>query len=119
MTKVLMKREWEKHPDVKLDSPVTEYRLILEEWVNRRKTVDERINHFTKASEPLDWPPVPGFPSHDIAGRPLDCACQLRFLLVKEGRDFLKWQRPPTRDLPLPEGRRLLATGEIVSDDDS
>jgi len=45
-------------------------------------------------------------------------SAQFRFILVDRGLDFLKWQRPPTRDLPLPQGRRLLATGEVVVDDE-
>ncbi|KAJ2893730.1 hypothetical protein MKZ38_008300 [Zalerion maritima] len=117
-SRVMRKRTWKKHPDVLLDKPVTKYRQVLAEWVGRRKTIDKEIDHFTKASEPLDLPPVPGFPAEDVAGRPLERAAQNRFELVNLGLDFLKWQRPPTRDLPLPKGRRLLATGEVVADDD-
>jgi hypothetical protein len=34
--------------------------------------------------------------------------------MVHLGKDFLRWERPATASLPLAEGQRLLATGEVV-----
>lgn len=39
---------------------------------------------------------------------------QLRRKMVRRGAKFLTWQRPPSCALPLPEGEKLLATGEAV-----
>jgi hypothetical protein len=36
--------------------------------------------------------------------------------MIRRGENFLKWQRPASRQLPLPQGKRLLATGEIIDD---
>lgn len=98
---------WEKHPDVRLDADPSEYRQILEEWLVKRQDVDKEIDHFSKAPRALDWPPLPDFES----------AARMRQVLILQGEgEFLKWQRPGSRMLPLPKGQRLLATGEVVDD---
>lgn len=118
MSTILEKPEWEKDPDVRLDSPVLEYRRVLEEWVAQRQIVDKEINHFTKTPEPLSWPSLPDFLTRDMASSPARRPAELRCTLIQLGEDFLKWQRLPTRDLPLPPGKRLLATGDVSNDDD-
>lgn len=118
MSRVLKKPEWEKHPDVQLDSPVAEYRHILSEWVSKRKKIDKEINHFTKTPEPLDWPPLPDSLALDLDSWPIRRPAAYRVALIRLGKDFLKWQRPPTRDTPPPKGWRLLATGEVVRDNE-
>jgi hypothetical protein len=108
-------KDWVPHQDAKLDSPVEEYKRVLDEWVKRRAELG--IDHFSKASEPLDWPPlvVDEFMRFDFTpplklGKP-------RVLMDTSGRKYLTWERPPTTSLPLPRGKRLLATGEVVADD--
>ncbi|GAB7341116.1 hypothetical protein MBLNU457_7424t1 [Dothideomycetes sp. NU457] len=55
--KVQQLDEWEKHPDVLLDHPVSEYRSVLNEWVNQRRT-GRQVSIYTEASEYIDWPNV-------------------------------------------------------------
>ncbi len=110
---LMRKRKWEKHRKAQLDSPVEEYRRVLSEWVKRRAKVDQKIDHFTKASEPLDWPPLSVSPDMMDQG-PL----RRRGMMREFATDYLRWERLPTRALPLPNGQRLLATGDIVHDDE-
>ncbi len=112
----MAKTRWKLHPDVKLDRDVAVYRGMLEEWVKSRAETD--IDHFSKASEPLDWPAlyvdesvVPGEPT-----RPGTRGWR-REILGENGKDILGWERPLTRSLPLPEGQRLLASGRVVWDE--
>ncbi|KAL6699108.1 hypothetical protein J3F84DRAFT_242949 [Trichoderma pleuroticola] len=50
--------EWVQHPDVKLDHPVSEYRSVLNDWVDRRRSA-RQISHYTEAIEYIDWPDFP------------------------------------------------------------
>ncbi len=112
-------KTWEQHPDSKLDSPVSEYRRLLAEWVAKRAETDKEIDHFSKASQPLQWPPLhvdDPFLNEDWS--PLKRKGRMGEVMVLLGRDYLKWQRPPSSSLPLPQGQRLLATGEVVRDED-
>ncbi|KAH6619466.1 kinase-like domain-containing protein [Chaetomium sp. MPI-SDFR-AT-0129] len=115
---VLQKEEWVRHPDVHLEEgvEVSEYRRVLEDWVQTRRSVDAQLKDYKQAPEFIDWPSSPPrFPVLDdeewamFAGR-----YRMRQMLIKRGEPFIKWVRPPSTDLPLPEGQRLLATGEIV-----
>ncbi len=112
--KLLKKRKWTTHEEAKLDSNVREYRRVLSDWVKQR--TERKIDHFTKASEPLNWPPLVVDPlmAWDIS--PFRKKGRLRLTLRQLGVDFVRWERPPTRSLPLPDGRRLLAMGEVVED---
>ena len=120
MSTVLRKSKWKQHPDVQLDSPLPEYRRVLAAWVKERAKIDKQINHFSKTPELLDWPPLPEFSSETRVGEPGVCtSADFRCILIQYNKDFLKWQRPPTRHLSLPNGRRLLSTGEAVLDTES
>lgn len=100
---------WEKHPDVHLDADPSEYRRILEDWLVTRREIDKEIDYFAKAPNALDWPPLPEF----------EMAARMRQVLVLQGGgEYLNWQRPGSKMLPLPKGQRLLATGEVVDDSD-
>ena len=114
----IMEQEiWEQHPDSKLDSPVDDYRRVLAEWVEKRARTDKEIDHFTKASQPLEWPPLHvDDPFLNADGTPLKRKGRMREVMVALEKDFLEWQRPPTSSMPLPQGQRLLATGEVVRD---
>jgi len=115
-SKLMKKAKWTAHKDAKLDSPVTEYRRVLNDWAKQRAEMDKKVDHFTKASEPLNWPALRVDPSMVWDRGPVRLRGQLRCTLTQMGKDFLRWERPPTRSLPLPEGQRLLATGEVVQD---
>ena len=89
---------------------------MLNEWVERRKSTDKEVSHYTQAIEYIDWPNVPPLPEVKYFGSLMRVHGRLRQCLVEEGEKFLEWQRPPSRALPLPKGKRLLATGEVVDD---
>lgn len=114
----VMAQEWVQHEDTQLDSPVEEYRRVLGEWVERRAETDKTVDHFSKASEPLEWPPlrVCEYMAWDTGM--LKRRGRFRKEVRQDGRDFLTWERPPTSALPLLEGQRLLATGEVVDDEE-
>jgi hypothetical protein len=116
-SEIMEQERWEQHPDSKLDSPVDEYRCLLTEWVKTR--ADNNIDHFTKASRPLEWPPLyVDDPFLNADGTPLKRKGRMREVMIALGKDFLRWQRPPTSSLPLPQGQSLLANGEVVWDED-
>jgi hypothetical protein len=114
---VLEMEEWEKHPDVTLDSDVHQYRQLLGDWLETRAKVDKEMTIYTQAPDFIDWPPVPEFPLVPWIGDMDRTPQQFRGDLIKRGAGFPKWQRPGTCQLPLPQGKRLLATGEIADDD--
>ncbi len=116
-SEIMGQEDWEQHPDSKLDSPVGEYRRLLADWVKKR--AEHNIDHFSKASQPLEWPPLSvDDPFLNADASPLNRKGRLREVMVALGKDFLEWQRPPTSSMPLPQGQRLLATGEVVHDGD-
>ncbi|OAA60358.1 Protein kinase-like domain protein [Niveomyces insectorum RCEF 264] len=85
---LLKKKTWKIDPDVQLDHPVAAYRRILADWVERRKTTDKSVRHFSQAAEPLDCPPVPKAPTHDRIGQPLDRPAQYRIILLEMAATF-------------------------------
>ncbi|KAL2135814.1 hypothetical protein VTI74DRAFT_6743 [Chaetomium olivicolor] len=115
-SEVMAKDEWVKHPDTMLNSPVEKYRRVLAEWLERRAKTDKEVDHFTKAVQPLSWPPlqVDEFMTWDRG--PFRNRGRLRATMVLLGREYLTWARPPTSALPLPAGKLLLVTGEVVED---
>lgn len=105
---------WEKHPDVCLDADVAEYRGLLEEWLGKRRLVDQEVTHFSQVPDALDWSMLPDFPvgSDGEPGR----SAQMRQEMIMRGEsNFLRWQRPGSRELPLLRGQHLLVTGEVVN----
>jgi len=136
VTMVLDKDEWKKHSDVSLEegAEVAEYRRVLEDWVNAREATDAELKDYKQTPKFIDWPPLPEFPLVDCAGTMMRRGAELRQNLVRRGEPFIEWYavskllslgclltfwvrvRPPSSALPLPEGQRLLATGEVVED---
>jgi hypothetical protein len=115
-SEIMGQEGWERHPDSKLDSPVDEYRRLLDEWAKKR--ADNNIDHFTKASQPLEWPPLyVDDPFRNEDRTTLKRKGRMREVMIMLGKDFLEWQRPPTSSMPLPQGQRLLATGKVVQDE--
>ncbi|KAH6853577.1 hypothetical protein B0I37DRAFT_10146 [Chaetomium sp. MPI-CAGE-AT-0009] len=116
---VLQMEDWEQHPDVRLEEGVTvsEYRHVLENWVkDRRQGINKEVRDYKQAPEAIDWPSMPESSLVDRAGTMMVRPGEMRQGMIKRGEPFIKWQRPPTRHLPLPDGKRLLATGEVVDD---
>lgn len=108
---------WDKHPDVLLDSPVDDFRRVLETWANKRAEMDKIVDHFSKASEPLEWPALQVEPALVSLGEYENVMGVSRASFVAKKKDYIRWERPATRSMPLPAGQHLLATGEIVEDD--
>lgn len=110
---------WEKDPDVVLDSPVEEFRRVLETWAKGRAEIDKTVDHFSKATQPLEWPALRIETDPDLVslGEFRQVLGRLRPRLIRDGKEYLRWERPATKAMPLPAGQYLLATGEIVEDD--
>lgn len=108
---------WDKHADVPLDCPVEEFRRVLETWVKERAEKDKTVDHFSKASEPLEWPALRTEPDLVSLGQYLRVLGTHRARFVGAGKEYIRWERPATKAMPLPAGQRLLATGEIVGGD--
>ena len=115
-SEVLKMESWEKHSEVRLDCDVSDYRQVLEDWVKTREKVDKEITHYAQAPDFIDWPSLPEFPLVYYVGSMVRNPYQMRQEMIRRGESFLKWQRPGSQQLPLPQGKRLLATGEIVDD---
>lgn len=114
---------WEKHEDVVLDAPVAEYRRHLDEWMATRLVAgpvgekgEEALVHWDQAPGAFEWPPLPEIPETLFCGAMLRLAAQLRQSMVRRGAQIPAWQRPPNCALPLSEGKKLLATGEVVEE---
>ncbi|OIW27217.1 hypothetical protein CONLIGDRAFT_633549 [Coniochaeta ligniaria NRRL 30616] len=109
---------WQKHTSVNLDDgvDVVEYRQVLEAWVKSRKETDTKITQWTEAETPIDWPPLPEYPLVPVTGAMRRHSFQYRLEMIKYGRQFLRWQRPASCQLPLPPGQLLLATGQVIDD---
>ncbi|KAJ2979665.1 hypothetical protein NQ176_g3110 [Zarea fungicola] len=95
----LLRLEWIKHPGVKLDSDVPEFRKVLDTWVNKRKTREFRL-----IDTCIQWPSMPQEPSalvpvrgHDgtIRGTEMTSVPLLiRRDLVQLNEPYLRWERP-------------------------
>lgn len=109
---------WQKHSSVNLDAGVDvgEYRRVLEAWVESRKEADKKVTHWTEAKTPIDWPPLPEYPLVPVTGSLQRKPAQFRLEMIIYGRQFLRWQRPASCQLPLPPGQLLLATGQVIDD---
>ncbi|KAL2259781.1 hypothetical protein VTK26DRAFT_6406 [Humicola hyalothermophila] len=87
---IMRKRKWVKYRRAWLDSPVDGYVRVLKEWVRARANIDKKINHFSKASAPLTWPPLKIGPSMDwVTMGSLRRVGRPRKELVEQGKDFL------------------------------
>lgn len=113
--------EWVQHPDVKLDHPVSEYRAVLNDWVDKRQT-GRQISHYKEASEYIEWPDFPDPPPEDRAVTYFngDTGTESHVILAHQRRDerekgnaILEWERPAR--IKLRDGDRLLANGQFAS----
>lgn len=111
--------EWVKHPEVKLDHPVTSYQLVLQKLRDRRNAEDLNAVH---PREPSYWPSMSKPPRKtmsvmDAHGQPFDITVDWRVERGREVRDrggmVLNWERPPQSVLD--NGTRVLSTGEVLT----
>lgn len=91
--------EWVPAPGMTLDYPTSVYRLVLEEWVRRRRAIH------IEARECIDWPEFPYKPtvwekdelgaSYAVGG-----TCdRSRFKEREAGRPVVEWERLPEIEL--------------------
>ncbi|KAM3430904.1 hypothetical protein NHJ13734_007537 [Beauveria thailandica] len=95
----LLRQEWTKHPDVKLDSEVHEFRKVLDAWVEKRRT-----REFQVVETWLQWPSMPDPPTAPsltygpdgaVTGREMESRVILmRRDLIRLEEPYLKWERP-------------------------
>lgn len=116
-----LRREWVKHPEVKLDHPVASYQLMLQEWQECRAGDLDAI-HLSNVPEAIDWPSRPKPPQKTISlkdayGQPayftVDKGCERRQDVRDRGDKVLNWERPPQRLLD--NGTRVLSSGEVIN----
>ncbi|EXV01836.1 protein kinase-like domain protein [Metarhizium robertsii] len=113
--------EWVQHPDVQLDHSVSEYRSVLNDWVDKRQNGGQ-ISHYTEASEYIDWPDFPEPPPTDLVssdGKGNSSVITGVFLttmrhrkLGENGIAVLSWERPAQAKLG--NGDQVLANGQSV-----
>ncbi|KAI1137622.1 hypothetical protein F5Y05DRAFT_387755 [Hypoxylon sp. FL0543] len=111
--------EWVKHPDVKLDHPISEYRAVLDEWVKRRRE-GKQISIYTEAPEHIHWPEFKDPPAKQHT-TPANEYCPTPYTYTSipwaESRRFLPkdkvvyWERPPQNKLE--PGTLLFSDGKI------
>ncbi|OAR01789.1 hypothetical protein LLEC1_06993 [Akanthomyces lecanii] len=94
-----LRQEWTKHPDVKLDSEVHEFRKVLDAWVEKRRT-----REFKVAETWLQWPLMPDPPTAPsltygpdgaVTGREMrPRVILMRRDLIRLEEPYLEWERP-------------------------
>jgi len=113
-----LEKEWTKHPEVKLDHPVSSYQVLVQEWQTRRASDPGNTDN---APESIDWPCRPKPPQGTISGKdsqgnPSYSAVEQwderRQDILKRGGKVLNWERPPQRLLD--SGTRVLSTGKVI-----
>lgn len=118
--------EWVQHPDVRLDHPVSEYRSVLNEWVERRRHGRQLAGFYTEAPEYIDWPdlvePVQYRDLTDGLGRTSRFCRRLPMSVLRRdvrqrGVRPLNWERPAQSKLG--DGQRVFANGQLVGTCDS
>lgn len=107
----VLRLEWVKHPDVKLDHDVQDYRTLLEAWVDER-----RGRAFTPMDTWLEWglmpdpPPAPVplmAPDGTVTGREMQRTPSLmRADLIQLGEPYLDWERPASYKLKAELGKQ-------------
>ncbi|KAI5464911.1 hypothetical protein BGZ63DRAFT_378981 [Mariannaea sp. PMI_226] len=109
--------EWVKHPDVKLDHPVSDFRAVLNEWVDKRQN-GRQIAIYTEAPEYIDWPDFPQPAPTDWVlsnGTVLTrvVLTEMRRSERKKGMEILNWERPA--QIKVENKDRLLANGQYAT----
>ncbi|KAM3515050.1 hypothetical protein MY11210_001288 [Beauveria gryllotalpidicola] len=110
----LLRLEWIKHPDVKLDADVHVFRKALDMWIDKRRT-----REFKLVETWLQWPWMPQEPAGPVAVRGPDGTVEgkemksvpvlIRSDLVKMNEPYLTWERPASyqfKNLPEKNGRQ-------------
>ncbi|KAI1407555.1 hypothetical protein F5Y13DRAFT_174652 [Hypoxylon sp. FL1857] len=110
--------EWVKHPDVKLDHPVSDYRSVLSKWVKRRRE-GKQISIYTEAPEYIHWPNIKDPPEIEVvtpASEYYPAFTNKVVPWVESRRDKPKdsivyWERPPQGKVE--PGTLVFADGKV------
>ncbi|KAI0839400.1 kinase-like domain-containing protein [Hypoxylon sp. FL0890] len=111
--------EWAKHPDVKLDHPVSEYRSVLNEWLKRRRE-GKQISIYTEAPEYIYWPEMKDPPTQEMivpANQFVPTPQTHKWVpwtqrRVEKPKDrIVYWERPPQSKLE--PGTLVFADGKV------
>lgn len=114
--------EWVQHPDVKLDHSVSEYRLVLNEWVKKRRE-GRQIAMYTEAPEYIEWPDFPeppptAMPCLDWQRNPITVMRVAMYDIRRDKREkgiaVVNWERPGQNKLGDKNRSLLLANGQFV-----
>jgi hypothetical protein len=99
----LLRLEWVKHPDVKLDSDMQAFRQALDTWLDKRRT-----REFTLVDTCIQWPWMPPEPPAPVlvtadgaaTGKEMrSVPVLIRAKLVQMNEPFFKWERPASYQL--------------------
>ncbi|TQN68126.1 CBL-interacting serine/threonine-protein kinase 25 [Colletotrichum shisoi] len=113
--------EWVKHSEVKLDHPVAAYKLMLQEWQERRAS-DLRPVNPRDVPRAIDWPSRPKPPQETISLKntqgqlsqiTFEKWYERRQDVLDRGDKILNWERLPQRLLD--NGTRVLSSGEVIN----
>lgn len=115
---------WSKHPDVRLDHPVSEFRRVLDAWCERRRK-GIQITTNTQAPNFIDWLRLPDPPLTKVTinrGADLEPLEELkkrydwkRSELLQQGKTVLNWQRPPQKWPEMETASDIARNGEGTS----
>jgi hypothetical protein len=108
--------EWVPHPDVTLDHSVSEYRALLNAWVQGREQ-GKQVNLYTDAPDYIDWPVLetPEREYRDLRGHLSREKCwpmESRRRARARGEITTEWARPSLHTLK--DGHHLLASGKLL-----
>ncbi len=124
MADVTAMAEWTQHSSTRLDHPASDYRTMVLQWAENRQA-NIACQDCREADKAISWPAQPPPPVKEFKTRLLDgngemsdavvmraAGSFLRTKAEREGRNVLRWERPPR--IRLLEGSRCLATGELI-----
>ncbi|KAK0751823.1 hypothetical protein B0T18DRAFT_486311 [Schizothecium vesticola] len=114
----LLNGPWIAHPDALLDHPADDYRVVLVDWLARRRADPGHYLDHADAPQAFAFPDHMPMPTaeevQDITNKELAPGKFLRRDAVRAGRAAVNWARPAT--IALDRSRTLLATGEYLDD---
>lgn len=118
----IQEKEWVKHPHIRLDRDVADYRQRLERWLQWRSQPRNLISHYTQAPSYIEWPQSwrPEIPLLDQEGNSIGeimpGSAVPRAALRALGLNFIEWERPAHNKIP--HGFCVLGTGRLVAQTD-
>ena len=119
-TGALLRQPWIAHPDALLDHPADEYRVVLADWLARRRADPGHFLDHSSALQAFAFPdhmPMPAAEEvQDMLNQQMAPWKFLRRDAVRAGRAIVDWVRPAT--VALDRSHTLLVTGVYLDDSD-